>query len=396
MYDIVLNIYTSLTWVVPFLVVLTVLVFFHELGHYLSARRHGVKVTTFSIGFGRELFGFTDKVGTRWKFSLIPLGGYVQMFGDADPSSRPDSDLQASLSAEELQHTLNSKKVWQRIEVSAAGPMANLLLTALFLTIVFWQAGQKSIEPILGEILPQSAAAKAGLQAHDRILAISDTPIDRFRQVQIIASKNAGKLLAFKIQRQNEVMVVPVTPDSQELSPNTIIGTIGAGPPEVIHHTSFFSAITSAFTSTFEMSVDMLKMFGHFITGKEDRSQLGSLFSIAKMSHDMWQGGLFSLLFFMAILSLNLGVINLLPVPMLDGGHIFIYLIEAIRGKTLDVRTQEWIFRIGFGIVGFVMLYTLWNDIVRFALFQKVYFWVLVGLLIVWALWDKAVNLLKK
>ena len=371
MHDILLNIYASLTWVIPFLVVLTILVFFHELGHYLSARRHGVKVTTFSIGFGPELFGFTDKVGTRWKFSLIPLGGYVQMFGDADATSRPDNALQETLSTEELQHTLNSKKVWQRIEVSAAGPIANLLLTAIFLTIVFWQVGQKSLEPILGEISPQRAAANAGLQVHDRILAINDIPIERFRQVQIFASKNAGKPLAFKIQRQNEVMVVSITPDSQELSSNTVIGVIGVGP-EIIHHTSFFSAMASGFTSTIEMGVDMLKMFGHFITGKEDRSQLGSLFSIAKMSHDMWEGGLFSLLFFMAILSLNLGVINLLPVPMLDGGHIFIYLIEAIRGKTLNIKTQEWIFRIGFGVVSFVMLYTLWNDVKRFELISYI------------------------
>jgi regulator of sigma E protease len=370
MYDLLLNIYTSLTWLVPFLVVLTVLVFFHELGHYLSARRHGVKVTTFSIGFGPELFGFTDKVGTRWKFSLIPLGGYVQMFGDADASSRPDNAMQEELSTEELQHTLNSKKVWKRIEVSAAGPMANLILTAIFLSIVFWQVGQKSMEPILGEIQPQSVAEKAGLQLHDKVLAINDMPIDRFRQIPNISNKNAGKSLLFKIQRQNEVMVIPVTPDSKQLSPTTIIGVIGAGP-EVIHH-SFFSATTSAIINTFEMSIDMLKMFGKLIIGKEDSAQLGSLFSIAKMSHDMWEGGLFSLLFFMAILSLNLGVINLLPIPMLDGGHIFIYLIEVIRGKALGVKTQEWFFRIGLGVVSFVMLYTLWNDVKRFALLSYV------------------------
>lgn len=366
MSDILLNIYTSLTWLVPFLVVLTVLVFFHELGHYLSARRHGVKVTTFSIGFGPELFGFTDKVGTRWKFSLIPLGGFVQMFGDADASSRPDSDLQASLSEEELQHTLNSKKVWQRIEVSAAGPIANLLLTAIFLTIVFWQAGQNTFDPILGNIQAQGAAEKAGLQAHDKILAINDQPIERFSHLKRIVSQNPGKTLTFKVQRQTEVFSLPVTPDSLELSPTKTMGIIHA-EPKLIPHT-FLSALGAGVTVTYELSIDMLKMFGKFLTGKEDSAQLGSLFSIAKSSHDMWEGGIFTLLFFMAILSLNLGVINLLPIPMLDGGHIFIYLIEAIRGKALGVKTQEWIFRIGFSIVGSVMLYTLWNDIKRFAL----------------------------
>lgn len=381
MYDILLNIYASLTWLVPFLVVLTVLVFFHELGHYLSARRHGVKVTTFSIGFGPEIFGFTDKVGTRWKFSLIPLGGYVQMFGDADATSRPDSAMQATLSEEELHHTLNAKKVWQRIEVSAAGPIANLLLTAIFLTIVFWQTGQKTFAPILGNIAPQSAAAKAGLQPHDKILAIDGKSIERFNQIKHVVSKSSGKTLLFKIQRQRtesansttpetEILTLSVIPENMQISPTKTIGVINA-EPETIHHT-FLSAAGSSIITTYQLSIDMLKMFGKFITGKEDSAELGSLFSIAKTSHDMWEGGVFTLLFFMAILSLNLGVINLLPVPMLDGGHIFIYLIEAIRGKALSVKTQEWFFKIGFGIVSTVMLYTLWNDVQRFSLISHV------------------------
>ncbi len=353
-----------LSWVFPFLLVLTVLVFFHELGHYWAARRNGVRVEAFSIGFGPELFGWKDSHGTRWKFSLIPFGGYVQMFGDANAASLPDFEKNLKLTSAEKKQTLDSKTVWQRIEVSGMGPLANIILAILFLTIVFYVKGEQSTAPIFGEIKQGSVAAQAGIQPGDRVLSVNETPVETFRQIQNVITKNPGNPLSFQIQRADERRTITVIPDGVQATSKVKIGMIGV-MPELIPH-SFFGSPIAAIKSVFSMSGELLRFLGAAVSSKEDASKLGSVMSIAKMSKDSFEGGIIALLQFMAILSLNLGVINLVPVPGLDGGHLFFYIVEAIRGKPMSPKVHEIAFKIGLGILGVFMLGTLWNDLVRF------------------------------
>jgi regulator of sigma E protease len=353
-----------LLWVLPFLLVLTVLVFFHELGHYWAARRNGVRVEAFSIGFGPELFGWKDSHGTRWKFSLIPFGGYVQMFGDANAASLPDFEKNLKLTSAEKKQTLDAKTVWQRIQVSGMGPLANIILAILFLTVVFYVKGEQSTAPLFGEIREGSVAAQAGIQSGDRVLSVNDVPVNTFRQIQNIITKNPGTPLFFQIQRADEQRIITVVPESIQATPKIKIGMIGV-MPELVPH-SLFGAPIAAVKSVISMSWELLKFLGAAISSKEDASKLGSVMSIAKMSKDSLEGGIIPLLQFMALLSLNLGVINLIPVPGLDGGHLFFYIIEAIRGKPMSPKVHEISFKIGLGILGVFMLGTLWNDLIRF------------------------------
>lgn len=353
-----------LSWVLPFLLVLTVLVFFHELGHYWAARRNGVRVEAFSIGFGPELFGWKDSHGTRWKFSLIPFGGYVQMFGDANAASLPDFEKNLKLTSAEKKQTLDAKTVWQRIEVSGMGPLANIVLAVLFLTVVFYVRGEQSPAPIFGEVRPGSVAAQAGIQPGDKVLSVNETPVETFRQIQNIITKNPGTLLSFQIQRAGEQRTVVVIPESIQATPKVKIGMIGV-MPELVPH-SFFESPIAAVKSVVTMSWELLKFLGAAVCSKEDASKLGSVMSIAKMSKDSFEGGIIPLLQFMALLSLNLGVINLIPVPGLDGGHLFFYIVEAIRGKPMSPKIHEISFKIGLGVLGLFMLGTLWNDLIRF------------------------------
>jgi regulator of sigma E protease len=352
------------SWVLPFLLVLTVLVFFHELGHYWAARRNGVCVEAFSIGFGPELFGWKDSHGTRWKFSLIPFGGYVQMFGDANAASLPDFEKNLKLTTAQKKQTLDSKTVWQRIEVSGMGPLANIVLAILFLTVVFYVRGEQSTAPIFGEVRTGSVAEQAGIQPGDRVLSINETPVESFRQIQNIIAKNPGAPLSFQIQRVNEQRAITVTPDSIQATPKVKIGVIGV-MPELVSH-SFLGSPIAAVKSVVLMSWELLRFLGAAICSKEDASKLGSVMSIAKMSKDSLEGGIIPLLQFMALLSLNLGVINLIPVPGLDGGHLFFYIVEAIRGRPMSPKVQEISFKIGLGVLGLFMLGTLWNDLIRF------------------------------
>jgi regulator of sigma E protease len=359
-----------LSWVLPFLLVLTVLVFFHELGHYWAARRNGVRVDAFSIGFGPEIFGWNDSHGTRWKFSLIPFGGYVQMFGDANAASLPDFEKNLKLTSAEKKQTLDAKTVWQRIEVSGMGPLANIILGVLFLTVVFYVRGEQSTAPIFGEVRPGSVAAQAGIQPGDKVLSVNDAPVETFRQIQNIITKSPGTPLSFQIQRAGEQRIIPVVPESIQATPKVKIGMIGV-MPELIPH-SFFASPIAAVKSAVSMSWELLKFLGAAVSSKEDASKLGSVMSIAKVSKDSFEGGIISLLQFMALLSLNLGVINLIPVPGLDGGHLFFYIVEAIRGKPMSPKVHEISFKIGLGILGVFMLGTLWNDLIRFNVVENI------------------------
>lgn len=364
------SVFPVFSWVLPFLVVLTVLVFFHELGHYLVARYNGVKIEVFSIGFGPEIFGWMDSKGTRWKFSLIPLGGYVKMFGDANEASAPDFEQLSGLSEEDRHQTMMAKTVWQRMAISVAGPLANILLTLILFSAVFFFVGKSSEDPIIGEIIADSVAEKAGLEVGDKILKLDDVVPLSFKEVQSYINSRPGQSISLSLERKGEVKEYQVMPEAMEVTPTKKIGLIGVNPARLKQ--SLWTAPIEACVAVGKMTKELLSSLAAVIKSGENASKLGSVLSIAKMSKDSLQGGIFSLLFFMAVLSLNLGVINLLPVPMLDGGHLLFYGIEAIRGKPVSEKGQNIAYKIGFGVLIFVMLFTLWNDLTRFRVIEQI------------------------
>jgi len=360
----------SLSWITPFLAVLTILVFLHELGHYSFARYFGVKIEVFSIGFGPEIFGWNDKLGTRWKFSLIPLGGYVKMFGDENAASAPDSKALNAMSEEDRKKTLDGKPIWQRVLVVLAGPVANILVTILLLWVAYIFVGETSRQSTVGSIIENSPAYQAGLQPNDKILEINNKKISSFMEAKSIINASPETQLSMKIDRDGDVQSLFVTPEKKVLDGITEIGITGIVPKNVPH--TVLSGISAAINTTYEFSIEFFKMLGRLIVGGEDSSKLGGLGMIAKMSHDSWVGGIFPLMGFMAMLSLNLGLINLVPVPMLDGGHILMYIIEAIRGKPLSEKTMDIAFKIGLGVVLCLMIYGNWNDIKRYKIIETI------------------------
>jgi regulator of sigma E protease len=357
------------TYVIPFLVVLTVLVFVHELGHYWVARRNGVRIETFSIGFGPELFGRTDRAGTRWKISAIPLGGYVKMFGDADAASTPSGAVR-HMTPEEREVSFFHKRLGQRAAIVAAGPIANFLFAIIGLTLLFSLYGQPFTPPDIGSIQPDSAAAQAGMQPGDVIVEVDGQPIERFEEVQQIVRFNQGTPLALVIQRDGQRLPITATPQvttiTDRMGNTHTIGLLGIGRAgmEYRRHDPL-TALWQAGRETVNLTVGTLGAVGQMIAGSRGTEELGGPLRIAQMSGEVAQSGVIALVWFMAILSVNLGLINLFPIPMLDGGHLLFYAVEAIRGKPLGDRAQEYGFRIGLALVLTLMVFATWNDLVH-------------------------------
>jgi regulator of sigma E protease len=361
---------SSFGWhVVWFLVVLTVLVFVHELGHYWVARRNGVRVDVFSIGFGPELFGWTDRAGTRWKISAIPLGGYVKMFGDADPASTPDATL-AEMTEEERAVSFHHKRLGQRAAVVAAGPIANFLFAIVVFASVYSIVGQPFTPPEVTNVLPGSAAERAGLQPGDRIVRINGVDIERFEQIQKIILLNLDQPVDLVIVRDGRERSLTASPTIDETADNrgNVVRTprlgIAGKKVEFVRHGPVES-IWRGVSETWVQTAGTIQALGQIITGRRQTDELGGPIRIAEMSGDVARGGPAALLVFMAVLSVNLGLINLFPVPMLDGGHLLFYGVEALRGRPLGPRAQEYGFRIGLVLVFSLMLFATWNDLSR-------------------------------
>lgn len=363
-----------LSSVVPFIIVLSILVFVHELGHFLSARRHGVKVEVFSIGFGAELFGFNDAKGTRWKFSLIPLGGYVKMLGDADASSRPDEATLQQLSEEEKKQTLNSKSVYQRIEVSFAGPLANFVFAIFLMMGLFYFKGLPEVPAVIGKVSTEGVANQAGIQEGDKILSINGKTIETFKDLRELVRKSVNQEQVVELERpQTGKMILTITPKTTQEGESKV-GQWGVLPTSmpVFKTLSLFDSLTQSFKVTYDMTVATLEGIGQIIVGKRSSEELGGILSIGDMASQSAKSGISALLWFMCILSINLGILNLLPIPVLDGGHILMYTIEAIRGKPLSLKIQERIFAVGFVAVVTLMILGTWNDLMRYEVFQKI------------------------
>ena len=352
-----------------FLVVLTVLVFVHELGHYLIARRNGVKVEVFSIGFGPELFGWWDRAGTRWKFSIIPLGGYVKMFGDSDASSGLPMARLGQLTAAEREVSFHCKRLGQRAAIVAGGPIANFVFAIVVLALLFMTYGQPFTPAEIGQIVPGSAAEAGGIRAGDAILSIDGRPIERFEDVQQVVRLNPNVLMTMVVRRDGELVTLHVTPsrveENDRLGRHQIgqLGIRGGGAKYIQRDPA--SAVVRAVGETWHLSATTLEAMWQMVIGTRATDELGGPLRIAQLSGEVAQGGIVPLLWFMAVLSVNLGLINLFPVPVLDGGHLLFYAAEALRGKPLGPRTQEYGFRVGLALVLTLMVFATWNDLVH-------------------------------
>ena len=363
-----------LGYVVPFLVILTVLVFVHEMGHFLVARWYGVRVEVFSIGFGREIFGFTDKAKTRWKFSLIPLGGYVKFFGDANAASQPGDEV-AQMSEEDRRVAFPCQPLAARTWIVAAGPGANFLLAIVLFAGLFATAGEPFTPPVVGTVVPGSAAEQAGLMPEDRIVGINGGAIERFEEVQRIVQPRAGETLTIEVLRDGERLDLVAVPQVHEQTDNfgntRVIGLLGvtrSGVEYVQHGVTY--ALWRATLETWNLTLATLDAVWQIIVGTRDAKELGGPIGIGHMSGTMAKSGLVPVIWFMAVLSINLGLINLFPIPMLDGGHLLFYGIEAVRGRPLGERAQEYGFRIGLALVFSLMLFVTFNDLAKLQVFD--------------------------
>ncbi|HEY0912263.1 MAG TPA: RIP metalloprotease RseP [Bradyrhizobium sp.] len=363
-------------YIIPFLFVLTIVVFFHELGHFLIARWAGVKVLTFSLGFGPELAGFNDRHGTRWKISAVPLGGYVKFFGDESEASTPSSDTLANMTEEERAGSFHHKKVAARAAIVAAGPIANFILAIVIFTGLFTFFGKPNMSARVDKIEAGSAAAAAGFQVGDVVTAIDNQPIENFSDMQRIVSIRAGEKLSFTIKRGDSVVQLEGTPELKEQKDAFgnahrlgILGITRASQPGDVmtERVNPATAMWLGVKETWFVIDRTLAYIGGVFTGREAADQVGGPLRIAQISGQVATIGLAALIHLAAVLSISIGLLNLFPVPLLDGGHLLFYAVEAIRGRPLSDRAQEMGFRIGLGLVLMLMVFATYNDILHLA-----------------------------
>jgi regulator of sigma E protease len=363
-----------LSYILPFLFVLTLVVFFHELGHFIVARWCKVDVKVFSIGFGREIFGFDDKKGTRWRLSWIPLGGYVKFAGDENAASAPDANAIKNMSEEERAGNFHAKTLAQRAAVVVAGPVANFLLAIAIFAFMFTFIGQRHTLPFVDAVTENSAASDAGFKEGDLVLSIDGEPIESFGEMQRIVSISADQELTIFVKRKGTEIELKATPRKQETTDvfgNSIrrglLGIRRSASPEdwVLKKYDPLTSVWMGTKETYFVISRTLSYLYDVITGREKADQLGGPIRIAQISGQVATAGFFALLNLGAILSVSIGLINLFPVPMLDGGHLLFYGIEAIRGRPLSEKSQEIGFRIGLALVLMLMIFATWNDLVH-------------------------------
>ena len=361
------------TWyyIVIFLFVLTVLVYVHEWGHYWVARRNGVRVEIFSIGFGPEFYGWTNDAGTRWKISTIPLGGYVKMFGEGDLINEGGED-ERCMSAEEKAVSFYHKTLSQRVAIVTAGPLVNFLFAIIVFAGLAGFVGTPVPLAGIGKVMADSAAAEAGFRKGDSVLSIDSNAVEEFEDLREIVRANPGTPLAFVIRRNDAEFEIVATPktaierdkDGQAKS----VGRLGVRPdPNQIRYErqNPAMAVWLGVQKTVSVCVSIVVYLGDMITGDRGTDDLGGPLRIAQISGQMAQGGFSNLMFLMAMLSVNLGLINLFPIPMLDGGHLAFYAAEAIRGRPLGPKVQEYGFRFGLILVLILVVFVTWNDLVH-------------------------------
>ena len=360
-------------YVVPFVVVLGILVFVHELGHFAVARMCGVKVDVFSIGFGKELWGRRDRQGTYWKIAAVPLGGYCQFLGDDDASSAGDGKA-SELSEEEKKFTFQYQSPAKKLVIALAGPMSNYLFAILIFAGIFFFLGKINFPPVVGEVFENSAAAKAGIVANDRILTINGNKIDSFDDIRKEVDLTVGNEVVVELLRDGREIRLqfPLTemevPEANgEMTKRPMLGVKSVNVIELDHEKlSLPQSLKEAFLEAWNVTEATLRGVGQMVTGKRSGEEIGGIIRIAKMSGDISkQNGILDLVVFMALLSINLGLINLFPIPVLDGGHIVIYLAEIAVGKEINTQIKDALFKVGFSLIIALMIFATWNDFVR-------------------------------
>lgn len=352
-----------------FLAVISIIVFIHEFGHYFFARLCGVKVEVFSIGFGKEVFGWKSKSGTHWKFCALPFGGYVKMFGDETAASTPDFAKIDSMSEHDRKISFHYQPLWRKALIVFGGPFFNFVLTIAIFTALIFNNGLVSSEPVIGSVLEKSAAEEAGLKVDDRILAVGNEKIKEFQDIPIAIATNLGEPTTLTLLRDSKKIQVSITPKITEIADN--LGNkvkhprIGIASPKLsVKELGIFGALSHAVMRTYQICEATLKVLGQLITGQRDTAQMKGPIGIAQMSGQATESGSSTFIWFIAMLSANLGLVNLLPIPLLDGGHLMYYALEAVRGRPLAKKAQEFGFKIGFVILSALMIFTILNDVI--------------------------------
>jgi regulator of sigma E protease len=359
-------------YLLPFLFVLTLVVFFHELGHFWVARRCGVKIDAFSIGFGPELFGFNDRHNTRWRVAAVPLGGYVRFHGDDSAASTPDKDVLAKMSEADRKDSFFYKPVAQRALIVAAGPIANFILAIVIFAGIFMFYGKQASPARVDTIMPASAAEAAGFKKGDLIVSIDGNKVDSFTDMQRIVSISPGEMLEFTINRNNQQIMLKAMPKLSENKDRfgnvTRIGLLGiSGLMDPPVRVGPVDAIALGTAETWFVVDRTVSYIVGIIRGRESADQLGGPLRIAQVSGQVASIGFTALMHLTAVLSVSIGLLNLFPVPLLDGGHLLFYAFEALRGRPLSERMQEYGFRVGLALVIMLMVFATWNDIVHLA-----------------------------
>ena len=369
-----------LSYIIPFLILILVVVFIHEYGHYYFARKYGVGVTDFSIGFGKELFGWNDKYGTRWKICAIPLGGYVKFFGDRNVYSQADhEEILEKYNEEEREKLFILKPLYQRVLIVFGGPLANFLLALLIFFCIYTFVGKDFTPAVISEVQKDSPAMLGGLKNEDVILEIDGNEVKSIMEVSKYITMSTGDFIDFKVKRSYDELILKVKPNVVEgddglgnkinkrmvgikLSAyNDKINHVKLGPAQALYH---------AANEVYFVSVSSLKYIGGMILGKADTSQLGGPIRIAKISGQVATFGVLAFISMMAYISISLGLINLFPIPMLDGGHLMFYAFEKVLGRPLSQKTQEGFFRIGLFLLLSLMFFTTFNDLKDLGLFR--------------------------
>tara|TARA_B100001123_G_C15271155_1_gene1010372 strand:+ start:391 stop:1497 length:1107 start_codon:yes stop_codon:yes gene_type:complete len=368
-----------MNYLIPFIILITVVVFIHEYGHYYFAKRYGVGVTDFSIGFGKEIFGWNDKSGTRWKICWIPLGGYVKFFGDRNVFSQAEqNEILKKYNKEEQEKLFILKPIYQRSLIVAAGPIANFVLALLIFVFIYMFVGKDMTPAVINEVMKDSPAQVAGVKANDRIVSINKRKVNSILEVSTFISTSTSENIEFIILRNDQELFFNILPKSIEgndvlgnkvkkriigikLAPyNNEFNNVKLGPTKALYY---------SFKEVWFVTTTSLKYIASIITGSGDSSQLGGPIRIAKITGQVAEIGLIPFLSIMAYISISLGLINLFPIPMLDGGHLMFYLFEKVLGRPLKEKTQEGFFRIGLFLLFSLMFFATFNDLKDLGLF---------------------------
>lgn len=371
--DVLASSFAFLTgYIVPFLIVLTLIVFVHEMGHYLAGRWSGIGVTAFSVGFGPEIAGFTDRHGTRWKLSAIPLGGYVKFYGDEDAASTPDYESHASLSQEEQARTFLGAALWKRAVTVAAGPIANFILAIAIFSMMFSLYGRQIADPVVSEVRENSAAAAAGVLPGDVLVALDGNRVTTFDDVRRYVSVRPEMSIIVTVRRDGADLDLPMVPERTEITDQFgnrmelgIIGVVTTqetGNFRVVEYGPL-EAVGQGVLQSWYVVTGTFDYLSNLVTGRMKADQLGGPIRVAQASGQMATLGVAAVLQLAAVLSVSIGLLNLMPVPVLDGGHLMFYAVEAVRGRPVGPGAQEVAFRIGMALVLMLMVFATWNDI---------------------------------